>query len=215
MFDSNGESGPPCRSSFRARTHYAACHHPRLQVSANQARHSLVADSTSQPRHQHVVIDSVKELLQIHIHDPAPPFSHVRARLRNRLLRAAARTKAVARFGKARLKQRTHHLMQCLLYEPIQDRRNAQLTHSARGLRNLHASHRLRLAPAIQQAFFDLRPMLLQVRHQLLDRHFVNAWRSLVAHHPRVSIEQVLTRDHCFHQLQIFRSDGFSPCRAV
>jgi len=57
--------------------------------------------------------------------------------------------------------------------------------------------------------------MLLQVRLQLLDRHFINARRAFVAHHPRIGIEQVLTCDHCFHQLQFFWSDGFSPCRAV
>jgi hypothetical protein len=89
--------------------------------------------------------------------------------------------------------------MQGLLNEPIHNCWNAQLPHSTIGLRYLHASHRLRLVCAVQQVCFDLCPMLLQVRLQLLDRHFINARRALVAHHPRIGIEQVLTCDHCFH----------------
>jgi hypothetical protein len=102
-----------------------------------------------------------------------------------------------------------------LLNEPIYNRQNAQLSHSAGWFRDFHAPHRLRLVRSIQQVFFDLYPVLLQVRLQLLDQHSINAGRPFVAHHPRVSIKQVPTCDHCFHQLQFFRSDGLFPCRSA
>jgi site-specific DNA recombinase len=43
-----GSKRAPLRSAFRARTHYTACPHPRLQVALDQAQHSLVADAPSQ-----------------------------------------------------------------------------------------------------------------------------------------------------------------------
>ena len=71
------------RSSLSSRTRYSSAHHPCLQVSSDQSQPPLVVDSSGQPRHQHVVVDPVKEFPQIKIHDPLsqlsiPPAGFVR-----------------------------------------------------------------------------------------------------------------------------------------
>src|SRR5215468_4937608 len=97
------------------------------------------------------MVNSVEELLQIQVYHPTTAFRHVLLRGKHRLLGASSGAKAVARLGKVRLKERTQYLMQGLLNEPINPCWNAQLPHSTIGLRNFHASHRLRLVCAVQQ----------------------------------------------------------------
>nr|VFK59401.1 MAG: hypothetical protein BECKTC1821F_GA0114240_103316 [Candidatus Kentron sp. TC] len=43
-------------------------------MSADQKQEALVLDPTRQLRYQDVMVDSVEELFQIHIHYPAGPF---------------------------------------------------------------------------------------------------------------------------------------------
>ena len=82
MFDSSGDSGPPCGvPSVRGSTN------PSLIIPASRYRRisfSTRASLTSPRhlRHQYVVVDPIEELLQIDVHHPALAFADVRLRLR-------------------------------------------------------------------------------------------------------------------------------------
>ena len=52
-----------------------------------------------------------------------------------------------------------HHLVQRLLYHPINHRWDAQLPHPASRLRDLYSLHRLWLIPVAQQRFLDPLPL--------------------------------------------------------
>ena len=77
MFDSSGESGPPCGVPSRRAVASPFDIIPACRYLRIKSQHSLVFDSPRQPRHQDVVVDSVEELLQIDIYHPAPPFAHI------------------------------------------------------------------------------------------------------------------------------------------
>ena len=55
---------------------------------------------------QDVVVDPVEELLQVHIHHDPPPGLHVRLRRQDGVVRASARTEAVAVLTESRVKDR-------------------------------------------------------------------------------------------------------------
>jgi hypothetical protein len=96
-----------------------------------------------QPVHQHVVIDPVEELLQVHIdHDPVA-LLHMLLCLAHRIMRAAARPKAVTRRSENVGSIRgCKNLQQGLLDQPVRHRRDPQLAQTTTGLRNLHPAHR-------------------------------------------------------------------------
>jgi hypothetical protein len=65
------------RRSFVHRTHQPILHHSGLQEATNQLQHTLVADSLRHPRHQSVVVDSIKEFLQVEINHPAIALAYI------------------------------------------------------------------------------------------------------------------------------------------
>ena len=95
--------------------------------------------------------------------------------------------------------------MQRLLDEAVQNRRNAQLPHTAAGLGYLYLPHRSRLIPPRQQVFFDARPMLPEVGEQGVHAHTVNSCCSFITLDPAPGRFHVLAFDHRFHQLQRLR----------
>ena len=108
------------------------------------------------------MIDSVEELLQIKIDHKALAGPHILLRGSHRLMCVAAWAKAVARLGKSGLEDRLQNLQQCLLNQPIHQRRYPEQSHPARGLRDLNCAYRLRDVPTYQQSCLHCRPMLLQ-----------------------------------------------------
>ena len=76
MFDSSGDSGPPCGvpSVAAAPARPASC---PLPGSGGSASALVLADLPRQPAHQDVVVDPVEELLQIHVHHPALALRHI------------------------------------------------------------------------------------------------------------------------------------------
>src|SRR5437660_2646167 len=88
---------------FHARTHQPALHHPRIQECPDEFQQPLVRDPLGDLPHQFVVIDSIKEFLQIEINAPAVPFGDVLLRLGYCLLGTPPRSKTVAVFGKRRV----------------------------------------------------------------------------------------------------------------
>jgi len=56
-----------------------ARHHPGFEITTDQLEHSLVFDMTLHMGHQDVVVDPIKELLQIEFHAPTVPRRHMDA----------------------------------------------------------------------------------------------------------------------------------------
>ena len=103
MFASSGERGPPwgvpsCRSITTPSASTPASRYRRITRSTR-----AIADPFGQPPHQHVVVDPVEELLQVEVHHPASPARHVLPRRLQRLVRALAGAKPVARRRERRL----------------------------------------------------------------------------------------------------------------
>ena len=135
---------------------------PAPQIAADQPQHPVVLDPLGQLPHQDVVIDPVKELLQVHVHHPAPAFLDERcadAPRRGRFVRAETRSCVGRSPGRIRLQ----HLQQRLLDEPVQHGRDAQLALPAARLGNLHPLHRLRLVTSREQLLPKSLPVLPQV----------------------------------------------------
>ncbi|MBM3288190.1 MAG: recombinase family protein [Candidatus Eisenbacteria bacterium] len=72
-----GSQRPALRSPLVSLDHHAVLHDPRLKHPADDPQHALVGDPSGQASHQYVVVDPVKELLQIHIHHDRPALGHV------------------------------------------------------------------------------------------------------------------------------------------
>src|SRR5579863_3184936 len=94
---------------------------------------------------------------------------------------------------------RLQHLHRRLLDKAVEHRGYPQRPCAAGCLRYLHPSHRLWLIAAIKQLAPDRGPVLLQVGHQVLDTHPVEAGRPLVALYSLQCLPQVLTLDNRFH----------------
>ena len=86
MLDSSGESGPPCGvPSARAVTTPRSS--SRLPDSGGSAS-APVSATARHPRHQHVVVNPVEELLQVDVHHPASSLRHILLRAwQHRLMR--------------------------------------------------------------------------------------------------------------------------------
>ena len=121
---------------------YAIAQDARLQVTADQAQDRLVRHPPRQALHEHVVVDPVEELLQVHIDDHPVAFLHIAPRLQHGAVRPASRAEPVAVVGEARVDPRLQHLQQGLLDQSVGHRRDPQLTHPTSGLGNLHSAHR-------------------------------------------------------------------------
>lgn len=89
-------------------------HDPGIEVTANQTEHPTIRNTTRQSRHQNVVVDAIKELLQIDIHHHSIPRLYVALRSPNRIMRTTPRTEAEARLRERRIDQRLQHLQQRL-----------------------------------------------------------------------------------------------------
>jgi hypothetical protein len=92
----SGSNRATLRRPLRARLDQPVAHHPGFQEPPDQLQHPYIADLPRHPRHQHVVVDLIEELLQIDVHHPAPSFTDVSLCLANRLMSTTTRTKAVA-----------------------------------------------------------------------------------------------------------------------
>jgi site-specific DNA recombinase len=85
----------------------------------------------SEPIHEYVVTDPIKELLQINIYHHLPACLHMALRLPHRIMRTSARSKAVAVFGKRRIDHRLQNLQQGLLDQPVDHGGYPQFPHPA------------------------------------------------------------------------------------
>ena len=58
----------------------------------------MIFDSSSDARHEHIMVHAIEEFLEVHIDDPAIPRRNMAACGEHRLMRAAAWTKSEAPF---------------------------------------------------------------------------------------------------------------------
>ena len=91
----------------------------------------------------------VKEFFQVQIDHDGPAFRYVSLRLGQGVVRPASRSKAVAGCRKGWVQQRFQHLQERLLHEPVDDCRDAQLSHPAARFGDLRPPHRLRFIRTI------------------------------------------------------------------
>ena len=90
-----GSKRPALRRAFFRLHHYPVHHHAAVQVRSDEFQHAFVLHHSHNSRHQHIVVDPVKELLQVYIHHPVVPFSDVLPRLLHGLMCAPTRSKPV------------------------------------------------------------------------------------------------------------------------
>ena len=86
MFDSTGDSGPPCGVPLLRHTDQALLQDPGVQERPNQLEYAGVPHVLGEPPHQEIVIDSIEKFLQIEVHDPSIAARKVRLRRRHRLM---------------------------------------------------------------------------------------------------------------------------------
>ncbi len=96
MLDSSGDSGDPWGGSFCRRLRDPGDHDPRLDVGADQPQQSLVANLARNPVHQLVVVDRVKEVLQVNIDHPSVAVRQVAPGRFHGLVGATPRTEPEA-----------------------------------------------------------------------------------------------------------------------
>ena len=118
-------------------------------------------------------------------------------------MRRAFRSEPVTVFGERRVPSALQYLHHRLLYQSIQHRRDAKLSHPAVRLRDFHPSHRLRFVDPAQQLFPYGGPVLLQVVRKISDRHPVDPRTSFVRFDSLVSLPAVFPLADFFHQLLV------------
>ena len=121
-----------------------------------------------------------EELLQVDVHNKAPTFLHVGLRTTYRVVRTLSGPEAVVRIREGRVEQQLQDTQKGLLDEPVEDRRDAELTLAPAGLGDRHPSHRLRLIAPREQFLAQAQPVHTQIAGQFLDGHPVDAATSRV-----------------------------------
>jgi hypothetical protein len=132
---------------------------PSLKEAPPRREHRPVADPPRDPRHQRVVLDTIKERVQIDVHHPRRVITDELACRLDRLMRRTAGPKPDAVVTEVRLKQRFEHAQHGLLDQPIQRRRHPQRPLPTARLGDHHPAHRLRSIGARIKHRADLRPM--------------------------------------------------------
>jgi hypothetical protein len=145
------------------------------------------------------VVDSVEELLYVHVYYPSLSSPHIVPGRLDRPMGAAAKTKSIARFGKPRVEQWTEHLVERLLDQPIDHGRNTQLPYSSIALRYLYPTHCPWLVLPVKQLLFDSGPLYLEVGAKFTHRHLIYSRSPLIPFHPMQGLYHVLACDHRFH----------------
>ena len=146
------------------------------------------------------MVHAVEELLEIHVHHHPAAFLDVLLRLAHGVVRAASRSETVAVLGERRVESRLKHLQDGLLDEPVERRRDPELSDPATALRDFLPLHRLRLVGPRDELLADLFPVLGQVLRQLVHGHPVDAGTALVLPHALQCRLGVAALDHLFHQ---------------
>ena len=127
MFDSNGESGPPCGTPCSLCDHNTVRqHHLGLQHPSDQHEQPPIANALGELGGKPLVADEIEELLQIKIYAPLIAVLEMPLGLGDRRVATSAGSKPVTRGVKRRLPQRFEHLPHGLLDHPVDHVGNPQ-----------------------------------------------------------------------------------------
>lgn len=154
----------------------AGKNHSRLQKGVDQAFQTLVCDFPTDSRHEDVVIHFVEELFQVHIHNPLSSGLLVFPRLPDCVVRTPFGTETIAVFGKIRIEDRTQHLTDSLLNQPVNHCWNTKLAHSAARLRDFDPLDRIWLVGFFQQSLPDAGPCFPEIFGSNFDESLVHAY---------------------------------------
>jgi hypothetical protein len=102
-------------SAFSLETCQSIGHHARIQKSSDELQNPFVPDAFGKKGHQYVMIDAIKELLQVNVHNPTISCLYVFLRPGNCLVSGSIRTKSKTAVRKGRvdipLKDLKDHLL--------------------------------------------------------------------------------------------------------
>ena len=163
--------------------------------------HVLGSDGARRSARDH----PVEELLQVHIHYNPPARLYVRLRGQYRVLRTPPRPKAVAVLAEGGVQNWLQHLQQCLLDQPIRQRRNTECPHPALRLGDVHPTNCLRDVRPRQQLGLDRWPVLLKVGFERQPVDPIDPGCALVPYHSLIRRPKVAAFAHGFHQSFRFR----------
>ncbi len=169
------------RRPLLGRLPHAIYHDSRFQVAADQLEHLLVGDPPCEPGHQRVVLDSVKEAIEVQIDGVLEPLGDVALGATDRIMGRAPGTKAEATLREAGVEYGHQHLREGLLDQPIQGRRHPQLPLPAGGLWNRDPPGGLRSVGARVEHRPDLGPVVVQPGAKLFGLQPIDAGSTGVA----------------------------------
>ena len=112
MFDKSGESGPPCRPTygvcpaFFCRLSETIDHNACSQEVPDQTKQSFVPHFACDSGEQHVVLNCIEKLGEIHIHAVAIASLNMLLHLLDCSVSRAFGSEAEARLGKSRIENR-------------------------------------------------------------------------------------------------------------
>jgi hypothetical protein len=180
--------------------HYAITHDAAVQVRPYQPDDPGVVDAFLQAVDEDVVVDAIKEFLQIDIDYDLPASLDVALCRQYRVVGPPSGAEAVAVFAECRVKHRLQHLQQGLLDQPIRDRRDAKLALAAVRFRDRYPSYRTRPVRPPQQVFAYRRPRSDEVTCGLVNIQTIHARRPFVGFDSLPRLPQVLSRQYCLKQ---------------
>ena len=192
---------PALRRALLASNRHPRRHHPGPQIPSDQPQHLLVPNHFRDPLHQNVMVDVVEELRDINIHHPVLARADVSLRRSYGVVRAAPRTKTVARLAEPRIENRLQHLQQRLLYHPIHHRRYAERTRPPVRLRDVHPPYGARRPSPGHEFRPHLRAVAPPMNFEFVDGHPIDPSRATVAFDRCPRPRQVRLGDHLVHQI--------------
>lgn len=106
----------------------------------------------------------------------AATTNHIILCVKHGMMCTATGPKTVAVITEEWVKDRIQHLMHCLLDQTLNHREDAKLAHPfATGFRDIYFPDCRWLVAAVEQLFFDMRPVSVQVRAKFTDQHLVDS----------------------------------------
>jgi hypothetical protein len=183
--------------------HHPVRHGTGSEIAPDEPEHPSVRDPLRQLPHQHIVVDPVEKLLQVHIHHPAPARLDVSLRLTHCLMRTPPRPKTVAVFRETGIDHGLQDLQDGLLDEPVEYGRDAQLPHPTARLRNLAPLHHAWLVAIRKQLLPDPRPVVAKIGGKIIHRPAIHAGAPLIPLHPLERAQQIPSLDNALHQVRV------------
>ncbi len=107
------------RRALLAFTHHALAHDSCVQIRTNQPDDTGVLDAFLEPADEHIVVDAIKEFLQIDINHHAVASLHMLLCCQHRVARPTAGPKTMTVFTKSGIDQRLQYLQQRLLDQTV------------------------------------------------------------------------------------------------